>query len=131
MALPLIKVLSWSPLDPITAEKLNDMVQNDQLLQDNMVRSHYSGVAVTKDQGIRLASGLALITARKSASASKSVSFGDFFSAGCSPIVTTGVVSQNQRQIFPTIDGPGAEILPTRDGFTVNVYVNSNNKHKK
>lgn len=131
MAFPLIKVLSWSPLDPITAEKLNDMVQNDNLLQDNMVRGFYSGASVTKEQGIRIASGLVPITARKPASASKAVSFGSFFSAGCRPIVATGVISANQRQIFVTCDGPGSELLPTRSGFTANVYVNSNNKKKK
>jgi len=131
MAFPLIKVLSWSPMDPITAEKLNDMVSNDNLLQDNMVRGFYSGASVTKEQGIRVASGLALITANKSASKAKGVTFGNFFSAGCRPIVATGTMSQVQRQIYVTCDGPGAEVLPTRDGFTVNVFVNSTSKKKK
>ena len=131
MASTPFQVVSWSPLDPITDEKLDAMVSNDNWLRDNMVRGRYGANGVNRDTGIKVASGLALITSGKSATRSKYVSFGNYFSDSCKPIVTHGVVSSSQRQIFVTIDGPGSKPQPTRDGFQVHVYVNSNNKHKK
>lgn len=131
MASTPFKVVSWSPNDPITDEKLDAMVSNDNWLRDNMTISRYGANGVNRDTGIRIASGLALITSRKSAQATKFVGFGNFFSDGCKPIVTTGIVSASQRQIFATIDGPGSKPQPTRDGFQVHVFVNSTNKKKK
>lgn len=131
MASTPFKVVSWSPLDPITDDKLSAMVSNDNWLRDNMVRGRYGANGVNRDTGIRIASGLALITSGKSADRTRNVSFGNYFSESCKPIVTTGIVSASQRQIFATIDGPGSKPQPTRDGFQVHVHVNSNNKNKK
>lgn len=131
MASTPFKVVSWAPLDPITDEKLDAMVSNDNWLFDNMVRARYGANGVSRDTGIRIASGLALITSGKSAEKSRSVTFGNYFSDSCKPVVTTGIVSGSQRQIFATIDGPGSNPQPTRDGFQVHVHVNSNNKKKK
>lgn len=131
MASTEFKVVSWSPRDPITDEKLDNMVNNDNWLRDHQVRGRYSANGVRFDVGIRMASGLALITSSKSADRNKSVSFGNYFSEGCKPIVTTGIVSSSQRQIFASIDGPGSKPQPTRDGFQVHVHVNSKNKRRK
>lgn len=131
MASTPFKVISWAPLDPITDEKLDAMVSNDNWLRDNMMRGQYSANGVQRETGLRMASGLVLITSGKSAEKSKSVSFGTYFSESCKPIVTTGIVSSSQRQIYATIDGPGSKPQPTRDGFQVHVYVNSKNKNKK
>jgi len=131
MASTEFKVVSWAPLDPITDEKLDAMVNNDNYLRDNMVRGRYGANGVNRDTGIRIASGLALITSGKSADKTKYVDFGNYFSDSCNPIVTTGIVSGSQRQIYATIDGPGSKAQPTRDGFQVHVHVNSSNKKKK
>lgn len=131
MASTPFKVISWAPLDPITDEKLDAMVSNDNWLRDNMVRGTYDAHNVKRTEGLRMASGLALIPSGKNASASRSVSFGSFFSESCNPIVTTGIVSSSQRQIYATIDGPGSKPHPTRDGFQVHVFVESNAKGKK
>lgn len=131
MASTEFKVISWAPLDPITDEKLDAMVGNDNWLRDNMVRGRYGANGVNRDTGIRIASGMALITSGKAATKTKFVSFGNYFSDSCKPLVTTGIVSASQRQIFVTIDGPGSKPQPTRDGFQVHVYVNSTNKIKK
>ena len=34
------KVVSWSPRDPITDDKLDAMVSNDNWLRDNMMRGN-------------------------------------------------------------------------------------------
>lgn len=131
MASTPFKVVSWSPNDVITDEKLGAMVNNDEYLRDNMMRGRYHGNGTTRLTGLRMASGMALITARKSASATKWVDFGNYFTEGCKPLVTTGIMSSSQRQIFATFDGPGNKWQPTRDGFQVHVYVVSNSKTKK
>lgn len=130
MASTAFKVLSWSPYDPITDEKLQGMVDNDNYLRDNMTRSQYGANGITKTTGVKIASGLALITARKGRSATRSVFFGNYFSDGCKPIVTTGTVSISQRMIWVTHYGPGSNLIPTRDGFTVFVYVDTETKKK-
>lgn len=131
MASTPFKVVSWSPNDPITSDKLGAMVTNDDWLKENMISGRYGANGISRDTGIRIASGLALVTSRKSADASVSVNFGNYFSNGCKPIVTTGTVSSAQRQIYVTIDGPGTGMQPTRDGFQVHVHVNSTSKTKK
>lgn len=131
MASTAFKVVSWAPLEPITDEKLDAMVSNDNWLRDNMMYGKYSANGVNREIGTKMLSGLALITSGKSASSSRDVSFGDTFSESCKPIVTTGIVSSSQRQIYATIDGPGNKPQPTRDGFQVHVYVQSKNKNKK
>jgi hypothetical protein len=130
MASTPFKVVSWDPLDPITVDKLSAMVDNDNWLKDNSVRGRYGANNVNKDTGILIASGLARFTASKSAHQQKFVSFGNYFSMGCNPIVTVAVVSAHQRQIFPTIDGPGSKPQPTRDGFQVHVYADAKGKGK-
>lgn len=131
MASTPFKVISWAPLDPITDEKLDAMVSNDNWLRDNMLKGRYDANGVTRETGLRMASGLALITSGKRAQKSRNVSFDTFFSESCKPIVTTGIVSSAQRQIHATIDGPGNKRQPTRDGFQVHVFVQSKNKKKK
>src|SRR6478752_1045795 len=97
------KIISWSPNDPITDDKMNNMVNNDNLLKQNMVQGRYRGYSKTRDDGIRLMGGLALITARKAANATVGVNFAGFFTQGCRPIVTTGTISKAQRNISVTI----------------------------
>ncbi len=125
------KVISWSPDEPIDDYKLDAMNSNDNWLRQVMVRGQYRANGVYRDEGIRLASGLALITARKASTAAVNVNFGQYFSDGCKPVVTTGIVSRAQRQIFVTVDGPGSQWLPSRDGFQVHVAVIAAKKANK
>lgn len=130
MAATEFKVVSWTE-EVVSVDKLEAMVSNDNWIKTKMTQSFYSAFSKKRDEGIRIASGLVLITARKSASASKTVQFGEFFSPGCRPIVTTGTVSKAQRKIWVTIDGPGNELHPTSDGFQVHVVVNASSKKNK
>jgi hypothetical protein len=132
MASTEFKVVSWSPHDPITNNKMNAMVSNDNWLRDNMVRGRYSANGVDRDLGIRIVGGLALITAVQRPRNSRRVSFGNYFSASCRPIVTTGIVSAQQRMLHVVIEGPGSELQPNRNGFTAKVFANvANPKNKR
>lgn len=116
MAATPFKVVSWAPFDPVDIDKLNAMVSNDNYLKDNMVKGHYGLPNVSRDQGVRIMSGVALIPVANQANWYRNVSFGGFFSDGCTPILTTGIYSNSQRQIFVTVQGPGGSFWPTRDG---------------
>jgi hypothetical protein len=133
MASTPFQVISWAPNDPITDEKLDAMVSNDGWLRDNMVMARYKSSGVTRDIGIKLAAGLVRIQAGKGIDRTPpTVSFDGFFSQGCQPIVTTGLVTPGQRQVFHTIKGPGNSVLPTRDGFTAQIHVvTAKNKPKR
>lgn len=124
------KIVSWSPNDAITDEKLMAMVNNDTYLRDTMVRGWYNSSGRSKTDGVKVACGLALITAGKQQVKARAVSFGNFFSDGCYPVVTTGIVSASQRQIYATIMGAGGGILPTRNGFTAYAKVAPTSKKK-
>lgn len=125
------KVVSWAPLEPITDEKLDAMVSNDNWLRENMLSGQYKGHGVSKTTGVKIVSGLVMMPAGKANQVTKNVNFGNFFSTSCRPIVTTGIVSSFHRMIFATIDGPGSALHPTNQGFQVHVYVDSTSKTKK
>lgn len=131
MASTPFKVVSWSPLEPITDEKLDAMVSNDNWLRDNSVRGRYSSHGIERTEGIRIAAGLVLIPAGRRGYRRRYVNLGDFFSQGCRPIVTTGVISTSQRKIFATVDGPGSKPHPQREGFQVHVAAESRSKKRR
>lgn len=125
------KVVSWSPNDPITDDKLQQMNNNDSWLFNNLARAQYAGNGVTKAAGVKILSGLVTINPRpKSRSADVNVSFGSFFSQGCYPIVTTSTASAGQRMLWTTISGPGSALQPTQSGFQVHIYADTLSKKK-
>lgn len=120
MALQRIEVVTWSPLDPVSAAKLSKMVANDTLLQANMVRGLYSGYGASKQQGVRVVSGIKAVNTKKAQSANAIVSYNGAFSAGCKPVISTGVFSKTQRDITITLSGRGsAAVLPDHTGFDI------------
>lgn len=121
------RAVSWAPSDLITEDKMDQMAANMNWLRDNTPRGHYRAYGVNKKDQIKIAAGLALITARKQNFAAKRVSFGNFFTPRARPIVTTGIVSDKQRRIHVTIDGIG-QLHPDHTGFDVHVSIDATNK---
>lgn len=128
MAQTPFKVISWSPNELVSDDKLDAMVSNDNWLRDNMTQGYYTGHGVARKEGVKIAGGLALITARKADTAAKRVDFNNFFLSVCKPIVTTGIISGQQRRIWCTVDGIG-KLHPDNRGFFVNVAIHA--EHKK
>lgn len=122
MAATPFRAIHWAPNDLISEDKMDQTAANMNWLRDNTPRAHYRAHGVNKKDQIKIASGLALITARKQMRASKRVSFGNFFSARSRPIVTTGIISAKQRRIFVTVDGIG-QLHPDHTGFDVHVVM--------
>lgn len=108
----------WSDKEPIYNRKLNQMASNDQYLFENMPRIRYSGYGVTRDQGVKIASGTILFTPFTTYS-EKTQSFGTFFSTVCKPTITLGVVA-NYGHLFPIVRGMD-DLVPDHRGFICRV----------
>lgn len=122
------KAVNWTPTELIGQAKIEQLADNAEWLFNNIPQGHYTlpgGLA--RNEGLKIATGSALITKRKSDTASVTVRFADFFSTGCQPIVTTGIVAQGQTQIFCTINGIG-KLQPDDTGFQAWVNIAAENK---
>lgn len=119
--------LQWNPNEVLTKGKMDQIAFNEQYLFDNMPRAQYAAHGVRRDEGIKIASGFALIRATRRHHNSRAVYFGNFFSARTQPVVTTGAVSNYRRQLHVTLEGFG-RLFPDHRGFRV--YVVNNVHHK-
>lgn len=122
---PNLNVISWVPNEPITDDKLNAMVANDEKLRDSMMCGSYNGYYRNVQSGLRHASGIAGVGPSKDATADIPVYFDGFFSDGCYPLITTGVLSWNHRMIFVTVDGLGGNWTPDNIGFEVHAKIHA------
>lgn len=130
------KVVSWSPGEVVTAESLNALAGRDDWLKENAVTGKHT-YGTTRTTGVKLVNGLTTIAANTGNDRrTVRVNFGNFFSSGCRPVVTTSVTSTTQAQLFVNITGPGSIVAPTREGFDIQVivsgaYAAKNRKLKK
>lgn len=123
MATTPFRAVNWSPSELVGEDKMDQMNSNMSWLRDNTPRGVYTlPSGLRRVEGLRIASGRVLITARKSDSAIAPVRFGNFFSSRCQPIVTTGIVAEGQRKIFAIINGFG-QLHPDHRGFQVAVNI--------
>ena len=96
---------------------------NTEWLFRNTPRAHYSlPSGIRKDTGVKIASGLIMFPPKKSDNDTGSVRFGGFFSAGCEPVITTGIYSNGQRKIFCVISGLGS-LKPDHRGFQAMINI--------
>lgn len=115
--------ISFSPNETLTTDKLNQLTSNMNWLRDNTPRILYTLPSGAKrEQSLRVASGRVFFPSSKSDSANQQVHFGNYFSAGCQPLITTGIVSDQQVRIFCTISGIGS-LHPDNTGFKVHVNI--------
>lgn len=128
MAATPYKPLSWQPSDIISDSKLDQIANNSQWLFENTPRASYNAYGVKRATGVKIASGTVLIYASKLASQTRPVYFGNFFSAACKPVVTTGVISF-QRRTFVITNGFGV-YQPDNRGFEIVVECESASANK-
>jgi hypothetical protein len=112
------KPVSWSEDELITPDKMSQITNNSQWLYENTPRVSYNAFKVNRATGIKIACGLMVMGSVKSLTHTKSVYFGNFFSAASHPIVTTGLTTTGLRKIFTTISGIGV-LHPDQRGFQI------------
>lgn len=122
MAATTFKVVNWSPNEVLSQAKMDTINQNTIWLRDNSPRAYYSTSQVTREQGLRIAAGRKTINETKDDSATVRVHFDNLFVENCQPIITTGIVSNNQVKVFCTLSGLG-KVHPDNSGFEIHVNV--------
>lgn len=134
MAVDTYTVVSWQPNELITEAKMDTIGNNLQWLYDRMPRATYSAWSVNQTKGIKIVAGMTIIPPDANGVVYKDVHFGNIFTPGCRPVVTTGLISATNRRVHVTIDGLGV-IYPDDRGFSVIVVDNQttpkNNKFTK
>lgn len=125
------KAVNWTPNELLAEAKTDQMSDNADYLFANTPRAIYTlPGGLRRAQGVKIASGRVLIAKdMKSDSGAVTVRFGNFFTANCDPIITTGIVATGQRKIFCVINGIG-QLQPDNTGFQVGVNIASENKKK-
>lgn len=124
------KALNWSPNEFIGESKMDAMTDNSEWLFKYTPRALYTlPGGITREEGIRIASGRVMITEKDSANATATVRFGNFFSARCQPLVTTGIVSEDKTRIFCVLNGIG-QLHPDNTGFQVAVSLDASDDKK-
>jgi len=117
------QAINWTPNEIISEPKMDQLARNVQTLYNRMPQAIYNA-NVTREKGVRIVAGRALIPAnQKSDNATVAVRFGNFFTARCEPIITTGVVTNNQVRIFCVINGLGSRLHPDHTGFNIAINV--------
>jgi len=124
------KAVNWTPSEMIGERKMDTLADNADYLYKNTPRSIYTlPGGIRRVEGLKLATGRAIITKRNRDDAVVEVRFGNYFSSYCEPNITTGVISASQPRVFCTINGIG-RLIPDSRGFQVGVNIAANNKKK-
>lgn len=129
--------VQWQPLDLIDETKMDDMANGIQFVHDNTPRVKVGiGSSYARAQGVKIAAGKVTIPKNnKKHEHSEPVDFGNFFSTGSIPNVTTGIQSKRQQNIFVTFQGMNERQAPDHNGMRINIEIGeqagkSNSKNK-
>lgn len=97
-------VTSYKPVywgeEPTTSAKLNQMVNNTQWVYENMPRIQYSAYGVKKSNSVKMIAGTVVVPANGALWSSADVSFGNYFTPGCKPVVVTARQPTNGKWRF-------------------------------
>ena len=115
------KNVSWQTLDAITIDKLQQMNDNISYLRDSRPLALYDPVKLAT--GVKMIAGISAVGSQTDDNATVRVTFGDFFSTGCVPVITTGLVSPLPR-VHITLKGLNT-VVPNEDGFIINVQMDN------
>lgn len=128
MAATPYRAVSWQPHDLLDADKMGQLANNSQWLFENTPRINYNAYGVSRTTGTKIAAGIQIFGASKTAYQTRPVYFTNFFSAACHPVVTTGVISL-QRRTFVICNGFG-DLHPDHRGFEITIECESASANK-
>jgi hypothetical protein len=125
-ALP-YKVIAWQPYELMTEDKMNQDAYNVQWLYENTPRILYTSPSINRPTGIKLVSGRLRFDKKNADTAEATVSFGGYFSTGCQPNITTGIISNGQRKIHVVLSGI-SQLYPNENGFRTRIEIAAESK---
>lgn len=117
--------VSWSK-EVVSIDKLQAMAQNDEALFQMKPQAALKHAGVTKNRGIRILAGSQLYQPTNTWATNVDHYFGNYFSAGCKPVVIPTIYGYPQTATYIHPKGLGGTQLPDHRGFSV--YVRSNER---
>lgn len=125
--------MTWEPLDLISDDKMDNLVNNIQWVNDNTPRALYSSNTITRKEGVKIASGRIIVPKKgKQHETSVEVNFPAFFTPGSTPNITTGINARNQQNIYAVFRGkPGTGLLPDNTGFQLDILMGQEDGEKR
>lgn len=125
--------MTWEPLDLISDDKMDNLVNNIQWVNDNTPRAMYTSNTVTRKEGVKIASGRIIVPKKgKQHETSVEVNFPSFFTPGSSPNITTGINARSQQNIYAVFRGkPGTGLLPDNTGFQLDILMGQEDGEKR
>lgn len=108
--------VQWTP-GPITLPGLQQMANNEQWLFENMPAMYYTGPQIKRTGGLKIAAGRLPFPSTKQGYIDMNVYFGNFFTSGCNPVVTTTVHSYYRGRKFASVMGLGGATNIDSRGF--------------
>lgn len=119
------KSVSWSE-EPVSVDKLQQMATNDQALFEMKPATAIKHVGASRDKGMKILAGSQLFQPSLTWATTHDIYFGNFFSAGCSPVVIPTIYGYPQTATYVHPKGLGGTQLPDHRGF--GIYVRSNER---
>lgn len=106
MAVESFKRINWNTGDSTDIAKLNTMVSNEFWLFENTPRITYRGWDINRTKGVKILATVTYLAVNPTRErVRRGISFGSFFTAGCRPIVVTGVNSAESTNVTCGIRG--------------------------
>lgn len=117
--------VSWSE-EPVNIDKLQQMASNDQALFEMKPSTAIKHNGISRNKGMKILAGSQLFQPTNTWSTNKNIYFGNYFSAGCYPVVSPAIYGAPQTATYIHPKGLGGAQLPDHRGFAV--YVRSNER---
>lgn len=131
MAATQFVAVNWNPGAVMDEDTLDQMNNNINYLRDQSVNGKYQALGGgLVDIRIKLLCGRAIITPRRTDTATVRCSFASMFTPNSTPVVTTSIVSPGQIKIFHKISGIG-RLHPNHQGFDCSVNIYASGKSDK
>lgn len=122
------RAISWNPHELISEAKMDRLSANMDYLYNATPRVTYKlDTGLTRTEGMKILAGRVTVGPQKTDNGTARVTFGNFFTSGCQPIITTGIYAAWMPKMFCTIGGIG-RIVPDHTGFIVYLNVASDVK---
>jgi hypothetical protein len=120
--------VSWTS-GPITTNALQQMANNDQWIYENMPRMVYYSPSINRSSGLKIASGRTTFGSSHLMYKDVTVYFGNFFTAGCKPVVVATVHSFGGQRQLATVRGLGNAHAIDNRGFISQISSQENYPH--
>jgi len=121
--------VAWSK-EPVSIEKLQQMVSNDQALFEMKPTTAIKHNGISRSKGMKILAGSQLFQPTKTFSTTSRIYFGNYFSAGCYPIVIAGLMSAPQTGLNVATKGIGGAKLVDHRGFEGYVWTDDRKGNK-